>query len=128
MSKKDMTDKNVVEQIHEEIKSTGDLSVQKSIAERAMEILNDEYGATISNWESVHIVARAAMLATMEYLKEIASPEENAMINMHGLCIMGVTYRPSEDGEKEGNFTPYFEPTPKMKTFFKSDDDTEEND
>ena len=115
----------MMEKIIEEINSTGDFEAQKAIGERAMEILDKEYGASISNWESVHVVAHAKALATMEYLKERANVDENVMVNMYGLYMMGVTYRPSDDGEKEGNFTPYFEPTPKMKTFFKSDDDTE---
>ena len=112
----------------ERFNASGNPDELKWIGNRTVEILKDEYDAVINNADACILVVDALIRATAELLNERKTPEENVVINITDLISIGVSYRPSDDGEKEGNYTPIVMPRPKLKTFFKSDDDTEEND
>ena len=108
------------------INSTGNGAEIMKICARSVELMESEYNAHINEFSSVAMIVYTFMKATAEYLNENKTVDENVILNMFDIFNFGVAYRESEDGEKDGNFVPYLEPRPSLKTMFKSDEDTED--
>ena len=59
-------------------------------------------------------------------LSKEKSMDVDTEINLMDVLTVGISYRESEDGEKDGNFTPYAIPGQVFKTTIKSDEVTED--
>lgn len=126
MSDKHEAEERIKELRDELINSTGNGEEILKICARCTELMESEYNAHINEFSSVAIIVHTFMRATAEYLNENKTTDENVILNMFDIFNFGVAYRESDDGEKDGNFVPYLEPRPALKTMFKSDEDTEE--
>ena len=100
----------------------------EEIAKIAQKVLKDERKINVSMYEAVPTIAYEVMYAIIQYLEKNKKADEDISVNFMNLFELGVTYRGSDDGEKEGNFTPYVQPGVIMKTVIKSDEMTEDED
>lgn len=98
------------------------------ISKIAQKVLKDERKINITMHEAIPTIAYELLYAAMQYLEKNKSTDEDLSVNFFNLLEMGVTYRESEDSEKDGNFTPYLQPGVIMKTVIKSDEVTEDED
>ena len=109
--------------------SPEDNKALSEIAKMAQKMLKEEYNILVTMPEAINTIAYAAMLSTAMYLDKHKQVNETTAINFLNFMTIGTTYRESEDGEKEGNFTPFLQAGTIFKTLIKSDDTTEdEND
>lgn len=98
----------------------------EEIAKIAQKVLRDERKINITMHEAIPTIAYEVLYATIQFLEKNKKADEDISVNFMNLFELGVTYRGSEDGEKEGNFTPYLQPGVVMKTVIKSDEMTED--
>lgn len=97
------------------------------IAKVAQKVLKDERKINITMYEAIPTIAYELLYAAAQYLEKNKKVDEDLSVNFLNLFEMGVTYRGSDDGEKDGNFTPYVQPGVVMKTVIKSDDVSEDD-
>lgn len=95
------------------------------IAKIAKDILDDNYNIKISLSDAIPTIVYVFMENMYQYLRDNKSQDTNITIDFMGLMELGITYRYSEDGEKEGNFTPFIVPGPTCKIMIKDDTLTE---
>lgn len=98
------------------------------ISELAQKILARENHIVISNPEAIPTIVDAFMRTTIAYLAENKSTTEDIVIDLLGLMDIGVSFRESEDGENDGNFTPFVTPGPVFRKGIKDNDVTESED
>lgn len=96
------------------------------IAENAMRVLKDEHSITISHGAAIPTVAYAFLREAVAYLNNNKTLGGDTEINLFQLMDIGISHRENEDGEKEGNFTPYINPGQEFKLLVKDDGETEE--
>lgn len=107
--------------------SKKEIEAMMSIADSAQEILQRDHNIAISLSAAIPTIAYVFMYAAAQYLEQNKSTEEDVSINLMNLFEMGVTYRETDDGDKQGNFVPYLNPGTIFKTVIKSDDETEDD-
>ena len=100
----------------------------KTIATMTQSILKNERHISITMAEAIPTIVYDFLYACAQFLEKNKSTDSDISINLMNLMEMGVTYRESDDGEKNGNFTPYIQPGTIMKTVIKSDEMTEDED
>lgn len=96
------------------------------ISEMAQKVLDEERNITISQASAIPTIVYEFMTAMFSYMGKEKSVDKDVMINLMHLFDFGITYRDSEDGEKDGNFTPFMNPGQICKTIIKSDEVTED--
>lgn len=104
----------------ENVKEISEISVM------AQKILEEERNITISKAEAIPTIVYEFMISMFSYMGKEKSIDKDIMINLMHLFDFGITYRESEDGEKDGNFTPFMNPGQVCKTIIKSDEVTED--
>lgn len=97
-------------------------------AEMAQEMLKTVNNINITRKEAIPTISYTHIEAIVKKLDKIKSKDKDVSVNFMNLFEIGITYRPSEDGEKEGNYVPFIRPLSILKTMIKSDEDTEDND
>lgn len=105
-----------------------DMKAVSEINEMAQKMLKEECKIVISDPKAFPSIVFEYLTAIAKYLEKNKVPGEGASVNFMNFATFGVTYRESEDGEKEGNFTPYIQPGTILKTYIKSDEATEDDD
>lgn len=108
--------------------SPEDSKALSEIAVSAQKILETEHNIKVTYAPALPTITYATLLALAKYLEKNKSTSGTTAINFLNFMTMGITYRESEDGEKEGNFTPFIQPGTIFKTFIKSDEMTEDDD
>ena len=98
-----------------------------AIAEKAQEILKHEHNIDITIASAIPTIAYEFLYSAAQFLNNEKSTEGDTSINIMNLIELGVTYRESDDGEKEGNFVPFIQPGTIFKTVIKSDEMTEDD-
>lgn len=104
-----------------------EIAAINAINETAHAALIANNNINISRPDAIATIAYAFLHAAAEYLAKTKEPGTDISVNMMNLLEMGVTYRESEDGEKDGNFVPYVQPGTIFKTIVKSDEMTEDD-
>lgn len=97
------------------------------IAERAQETLKSQRNISISMASAIPSIAYEFLFNAAQYLDRNKSTSEDTVLNLMNLIELGVTYRESDDGEKDGNFVPFIQPGTIFKTVIKSDEMTEDD-
>lgn len=98
------------------------------ISETAQKLLARDHKITVSNAMAIPTIVNAFMKTATAYLAEHKDTNVDVSIDMLGFFDMGVSYRESEDGENDGNFTPFTTPGPVFKKAIKDNDLTEDDD
>jgi hypothetical protein len=98
------------------------------ISEIAQQILARENKITISNAEAIPSIIHAFLRSTVGFLAENKSQTEDTVIDLFGILEVGTTFRESEDGENDGNFTPFATAGPAFRKGVKDNDITETED
>ena len=96
------------------------------ISEMAKKALDHNRNIVISQSAAIPTIVHEFMYSMFEYLSKQKSTDKDVMINFMNLFDFGITYRESDDAEKDGNFTPFMTPGQICKTIIKSDELTEE--
>jgi hypothetical protein len=96
------------------------------IAENARLSLERQMGIKINNASGIPTVVYMFLLETVNFLNKQKEEGTDVEVNLMNLMTLGISHRESEDGEKEGNFTPYLQPGQELKLLVKDDEDTEE--
>lgn len=107
--------------------SRKEIATIKSIAENARDILQNEHNIDITLADAIPTIAYEFLYSAAQFLDKNKSTDSETTVNIMNLLEMGVTYRESEDGEKEGNFVPFIMPGTIFKTVIKSDEMTEDD-
>ena len=97
------------------------------VSKVAQKVLKDERHINITMHEAIGTIAYEFFYAMAQYIEKNKSVDEDIEINFFNFLSMGATYRSSEEGEKEGNFTPYLLPGVILKTVIKSDEVSEDD-
>lgn len=97
------------------------------IAERTQESLKTQRNINISMASAIPSIAYEFLFNVAQYLDRNKSTSEDTVLNLMNLIEIGVTYRESDDGEKDGNFVPFIQPGTIFKTVIKSDEMTEDD-
>lgn len=97
-----------------------------AISEAAAKILQSEHNIKFSNPVGLPTVVYTFLKATMQHLAQNKTEGEDSEINLFQLLDIGISYREGEDGEKDGNFTPYAVPGQEFKLIVKDDENTED--
>lgn len=97
------------------------------IAKITQEVLEKERHISISLADAIPTIAYEFMYSVAQFLDKNKDKNSDTVVNVMNLLEMGVTYRESDDGEKDGNFTPFIQPGTIFKTVIKSDDMTEDD-
>ena len=97
------------------------------IAKMAQEKLINDRKISISMSEAIPTIVHDFLYCVAQYLDKNKSTSSDVNINLMNLIEMGVTFRESDDGEKDGNFVPYIVPGTIFKTLIKSDEMTEDD-
>lgn len=100
----------------------------KKISETTQKILENESSITITNANVIPTIAYTFLRTVAAWLGDNKSTESDVLIDVMGLMEMGVSYRESEDGEANGNFTPFIVPGPEFKQRIKDNELTENED
>ena len=100
----------------------------EAISKNAQEILANEHHISISHAGAIPTIAYTFLYSAAQFLDQNKSTTNDIIINLMNLIEMGVTYRESDDGEKDGNFVPFIQPGTIFKTVIKSDEMTEDDD
>lgn len=79
----------------------------KEINERARLRLKEEYGIQVSKGEGISTIAYWFVKKAIEHLNDNKTEGEDIEITIQDLIKLGITYRESEDAEKDANFTPF---------------------
>ncbi len=103
-----------------------DVEVIQDIARVASEVLKKEFNINISVHEAIPTIWYAFTDQVIKRLSKEKSMDADTEINLMDVLTVGISYRESEDGEKDGNFTPYAIPGQVFKTTIKSDEVTED--
>ena len=98
-----------------------------AIAENAQELLKNEHHIDITLASAIPTIAYEFLYSAAQFLDKNKSTDADTSINIMNLIEMGVTYRESADGEKDGNFVPFIQPGTIFKTIIKSDEMTEDD-
>lgn len=117
-----MADKAILVQITNNEKEIIDIS------KAAQELLAREHKIGMSNFEGYPTIVSAFLRTAIAYLAEHKSTTEDVVIDLFGLLDIGVTFRESEDGENDGNFTPFATAGPEFRKKVKDNDVTESED
>lgn len=96
------------------------------IANITRDVLDTERNIDITRADAIPTIVYEYMVTLFKYIGDHKSTEENFELKFADLFRAGVSYRESEDGEKDANFTPYLIPGSTFKILVKSDDTTEE--
>ena len=99
-----------------------------AIAEAAQENLKSQHNIDVTMALALPTIAYEFLYAAAQYLDKNKSTDTDVTVNLMNLFEMGVTYRESNDGEKDGNFVPFILPGTIFKTVIKSDEMTEDDD
>ena len=97
------------------------------ISKMTQKVLKEERHISITMAEAIPTIAYEFLYSVAQYLEANKDPNSDTVVNIMNLIEMGVTYRESADGEKEGNFTPFIQPGTIFKTIIKSDEMTEDD-
>ena len=108
--------------------SPEDSKALEEVATLAQKMLETEHNIKVTRAEALHTITYVTLLALAKYLEKNKSTAGTTAVNFLNFMTMGITYRESEDGEKDGNFTPFIQPGTIFKTFIKSDEMTEDDD
>lgn len=98
------------------------------ISELARQYLDRENHIKVSNPAAIPTIVHAFMKVAVNYLAEKKSTDTDVAIDVLGFFDMGVTFRESDEGECDGNFTPFTTPGPVFKKAIKDNEITEEDD
>lgn len=104
-----------------------EIAAINAISEQAQETLKNEHKIDISLASAIPTIAYEFLYAAAQYLDKNKTTTSDTTINLMNLIEMGVTYRESDDAEKDGNFVPFIQPGTIFKTIIKSDDMTEDD-
>lgn len=99
----------------------------EAICESAQKVLDSENNISISNALGIATIVYEFLNAAGRYLDENKDKNSEVSINLMEMLEIGVSYRESDDGEKEGNFTPFVIPGQALRTAIKDDNITDEN-
>lgn len=99
--------------------------IQK-INERAQKLLLDQFGVDVTSATGIPTIAYAFFVSAMAFVNERKAPGTDYSLNILQLFELGVSHRETEEGEKEGNYTPFIIPGPEFKIIVKDDSETEE--
>lgn len=97
------------------------------IAEMTQKVLKNECHINITMAEAIPTIAYEFLYSVAQFLDKNKDQNTDTVVNIMNLLEMGVTYRESDDGEKDGNFTPFIQPGTIFKTLIKSDEMTEDD-
>jgi len=87
---------------------------------------SDEFGILLHDVEATYTIATVFLEEMVRALGEAAEKNGGeARVILHTFGTFGVKFRPSEDGEKAGNLTAYFEAGQDFKQAIKNDGLTE---
>ena len=106
---------------------TSDMKSVSEIAKMAQKILKEENNIVITMADAIPTIVYQYLIALAKYLEKNKVAGETTSINFMNYAHFGVTFRESEDGEKDGNFTPFVQPGSILKTLIKSDETTEDD-
>ena len=104
-----------------------EVAIINEIAERAQETLKEQRHINISLASAIPSIVYEFLYSAAQYLDKNKSTDEDTVLNLMNLIEIGVTYRESDDGEKDGNFVPFIQPGTIFKTVIKSDEMTEDD-
>ena len=107
--------------------STQEIKSITEIAENAQKLLLEKRNIDISMAMAIPTIVYEFLYSATQFLDQNKSTSNDTIINLMNLIEMGVTYRESEDGEKDGNFVPFIQPGTIFKTVIKSDEMTEDD-
>lgn len=99
----------------------------EQISEITQEVLKKERNIIVSKAQAIPTIAYEFLCSAARYLEQNKSKDKDIVINLLDILDMGVTYRQSGDGEKDGNFTPYLQAGQVLKTVIKSDEMSEDD-
>lgn len=102
---------------------------KKEIMEAARitaEKLDRENNITITVSDAIPTIAYEFIKNLFDIVVKNKSMTTDIEIDFAGLMDIGVSYRDGEDGEKDGNFTPYLNAGQEFKLMTKSDDESED--
>jgi hypothetical protein len=77
-----------------------------SIANKAKDVLEQDHGIKVRDPEAVWTVAYKTLEETVKWISD-NKKSDNLILNFFDLFDIGVTYRESDESEKDGNFTPF---------------------
>lgn len=97
------------------------------IAKLTQDVLIKDRHINITMADAIPTIAYEFLFSVAQFLDKNKSTGSDTVVNIMNLMEMGVTYRESDDGEKEGNFTPFIQPGTIFKTVIKSDEMTEDD-
>ena len=98
------------------------------ISEVTQKVLENESNIKITNANVIPTIASTFLRTVASWLSDNKSTDSDISIDIMGLMEMGISYRESEDGEANGNFTPFIVPGPEFKQRIKDNDLTENED
>jgi len=107
--------------------TTQEIKHINDIAENAQEVLKSKRNIDISMAAAIPTIVYEFLYSATQFLDKNKSTTSDVILNLMNLIEMGVTYRESEDGEKDGNFVPFIQPGTIFKTVIKSDEMTEDD-
>lgn len=96
------------------------------IAERAQKLLKEQFGVDVTSVSGIPTITYAFISSAMSFVNERKSQDGEYKLNIMELFDLGVSYRAAEEGEKDGNFTPFMIPGQEFKLLIKDDSSTEE--
>lgn len=98
----------------------------EQISTITQEVLKKERNIFVSEAQAIPTIAYEFLCSAARFLEQNKSKDKDIVVNLLDILDMGVTYRSSGDGEKDGNFTPFLQAGQVLKTVIKSDELTEE--
>lgn len=98
----------------------------EEICAKAQKVLDEERNINVSNSLGIAAIAYEFLNAAAQWLAENKKPGTDISIDLMQIIEMGISYRDSEDGENEGNFTPFVSPGQHFKTVIKDNEMTED--
>lgn len=107
--------------------SRQEIAAINAISDHAQETLKREHKIDISLAGAIPTIVYEFLYSTAQFLDKNKSVTNDTVINLMNLIEMGVTYRESDDAEKDGNFVPFIQPGTIFKTIIKSDEMTEDD-
>lgn len=99
-----------------------------AIAAAAHTLLTDEFNINVRVADAIPTIAYAFLRASAAHVasNKPVEPGETYEINLFQLLDLGVSYQEGEDGEKDGNYTPFTNAGQEFKLIIKDDGLTEE--
>lgn len=98
----------------------------EEISKITQEVLKRERNILITESQAIPTIVYEFLCSAARFLEKNKSTDKDIVINLLDILDMGVTFRQSGDGEKDGNFTPYLQAGQVLKTVIKSDEMTED--